>query len=187
MDEVALQKEIVGLKAKHNVRLVELKSSKLVDRPGFTLDVARLVCTGNIPWFIEVMDKKFTIATCILSFQLLPPIRGFIEDQRSHFVKNVLADYIFDRAPDRVFVAFVEACRSPSDASLRGQLDALIKFAESAPAEEVQSVALLELAKDALNDYRIAVEKGEENAYKRYLRPPDKKKHDKQVWRLPSQ
>jgi hypothetical protein len=186
-DEVALQNEIEGLKAKHNVRLVELKSSKLVDRPAFTLDVVRLVCTGNIPWFIEVMDKKFTIATYILSFQLLPPIRGFIEDQRSHFVKNVLADYIFDRAPDRVFTAFVDACSSPSDASLRRQLDALIEFLESAPAEEIQSVALLELVKDAFNDYRIAVEEGEKNAYKRYFPPPDKNKHNKPVWMLPNQ
>jgi hypothetical protein len=186
-DEVALQEKIEGLREKHNVRLIELKSSKLVDRPAFTLDVARLVCTNNIPWFIEIMDKKFTIAAYILTFQLLPPIRGFIEDKRSHFVKNVLADYIFVRAPDRVFTTFLNACNSPSDASLRRQLHALIEFAESAPAEEFQSVALLELAKDALNEYRNAVKQGAESAYKRYFPPPDKNKHDKPVWMLPNQ
>ncbi len=186
-DELALQKEIEKLKARHNVRLAELKSSKLIDRPGLTLDVARMVCAANVPWFIEVMDKKFTIATYIVSFQLLPPIRGFIEDQRSHFIKNVLADYIFDRAPDRVYTAFVDACRAPSNASLHDQLDALIEFAESSPPEDVQSIALLQLAKDTFDAYRSSVKDGEEDAHKRYLPPLDKGKYGKPVWMLPNQ
>jgi hypothetical protein len=185
-DEESLSQDIERLKAKHNIRLAELKSSALRERPEFTFDVARLVCDSGLPWFLEVMDKKFTIVTNIVTWQLLPPVRGYVEDARSLYVKNVIADYIFERAPDGVFATFLEACKSPSDTALRAQLDALIVFARSAPSYEEPSVAVLELATDTLNEYCDAVGEGTQDAYLRYLPIPDDNKHKKSVWILPS-
>ena len=185
-DERSLQTEFEKLKAKHNVRMAEVKSSKLQDRPEFTLDVTRLVCDFGFPWFLEVMDKKFSIVANIVSWQLLPPIRGHVEDARSHFVKNVMADYIFDRAPADVCTTFIEACKSPSDASLRTQLNTLIAFARAAPRYEEPSIAVLELATDTLNKYEKAVGHGEPDAHLRYLPIPDDNKYEKPVWMLPN-
>jgi hypothetical protein len=51
-----------------------------------------VVCGSGSPWFLEVMDKKFTIVTNIVTWQLLPPIGGYVEDARSLYIKNVIAD-----------------------------------------------------------------------------------------------
>lgn len=185
-DESSLQTEIEKLKAKHRIRLHELKSTSLRDRPEFTLDVVRLVCDLAFPWFLEVMDKKFSVVTNIVTWQLLPPIRGFVEDGRSHFIKNVLADYLFERAPAEVFLTFIDACKSPSDKSLRRQLAELIAFARSAPPQEEPSIAVLELATDTLNEYDEAIAEGVVNAHMRYLPIPDDNKYQKPVWMLPN-
>jgi hypothetical protein len=185
-DERSLQTEFEKLKAKHNVRMVEVKSSKLQDRPEFTLDVTRLVCDSGFPWFLEAMDKKSSIVTNIVTWQLLPPIRGHVEDARSHFLKNVMADYIFDCAPADVFTTFIEACKSPSDASLRTQLNTLIAFARAAPRYEEPSIAVLELATETLNNYEEAVGDGKPDAHLRYLPIPDDNKYGKLVWMLPN-
>jgi hypothetical protein len=181
-----LQKEIDRLKRKHGIQASELKSSARRDRPEFTFDVLKLICGERYPCFLEVVDKKYFLATHITSRQLLPPIRGLSEDARTHFVKNVIADYLFERAPNDVFVKFVEACKSPSDATLRAQFEALIAFAHAAPSNEDPSIAVYQLATDALNEYRNARDEGREEAFLDYLPIPDDNKHQKPVWVLPN-
>jgi hypothetical protein len=185
-DELSLQKEVDRLKTKHGIRVSELKSSARRDRPEFTFDVVKLICGERYPCFLEVVDKKYFLATHITSRQLLPPIRGLSEDARTHFVKNAIADYLFERAPDDVFAKFIEACKSPSDVTLRAQLGALIAFARAAPSDEDPSVAVYELATTALNEYREARDEGREEAFLDYLPIPDDNKHKKAVWVLPN-
>lgn len=185
-DVPSLQTQMEKLKAKHRIRLPELKSTSLRDRPEFTLAVARLVCNSAFPWFLEIVNKKFSLVTNIVTWQLVPVIRGFAEDERSHFIKNVLADYIFERAPEEVFTTFIEACRLPSDVSLRRQMAELIAFARSAPPQDWPSIAILELATDTLNEYDKAVADGVRNAHMRYLPIPDDNKYQKPVWMLPN-
>jgi hypothetical protein len=83
-------------------------------------------------------------------------------------------------------VTFIEACKSPSEATLRSQLSALIAFARSAPSYEEPAVAVLELATDILNEYSEAVGQGTKDAHLRYLPIPDDNKHKKSVWILPN-
>lgn len=185
-DELPLQKEIDRLKSMHGIRASELKSSARRNRPEFTFDVVKLICGERYPCFLEVVDKKYFLAAHITSRQLLPPIRGLSGDARTHFVKNAIADYLFERAPNDVFEKFVEACKSPSDGTLRAQLEALIAFARATPSNDDFSVAIYELTTGALNEYREARDEGREEAFLDYLPIPDDNKHKKPVWVLPN-
>jgi hypothetical protein len=185
-DDLSLQKEIDRLKTKYDIRVSELKSSARHYRPEFTFEVVKLICGDRYPCFLEVVEKKYFLATHIISRQLLPPIRGLSEDARTHFVKNIIADYLFERAPADVFAKFVEACKSPSDITLSAEFTALIEFAGAAPSDEYPSVAVYELATTALKEYREARDEGREEAFLDYLPVPDDNKHKKPVWVLPN-
>lgn len=95
-DELSLEEEINRLREKYGVRLGELKSSARRERPEFTYDVVRLVCSERYPFFLEIMDKKYFLAAQITSRQLLPPIRSLAADPRTHFFQNLVADYLFE-------------------------------------------------------------------------------------------
>jgi hypothetical protein len=185
-DATSLQTEVDRLKTKHGVKLPELKSSAMRDRPGFTLDVVSFLCRERYPLFLEIMDKKFFIATNITSIQLLPPIGGLVEDARTNYFKNAIADYILEQAPDGVFATFIEACKLPSDATLRTQIETLIAFASSAPSENGPPIAIRDLATTALSEYCEARDAGQEDVFLRYLPIPDDNKYNKPVWMLPN-
>jgi hypothetical protein len=185
-DEPYLEQEINRLREKYDIRLNELKSSARRERPEFTHEVIRLVCTERYPFFLEVMDKKYCLAAHITSRQLLPPIRGLAADPRTHFFQNLVADYLFDRLPDAVFAKFIEACLSPSHETLSAQFSALIDFTRAdAGAGEVAAVAC-DLATSAQKDYEEARAEGRNKAFFDYLPIPDDNKYQKRVWILPN-
>lgn len=185
-DELSLEKEINRLTEKHRIRFDELKSSARRERPEFTYEVVKLVCTERYPFFLEVMDKKYYLAAHITSRQLLPPIRGLVADPRTHFFQNLVADYLFDRLPDAVFAKFIAACLSPSHETLTAQFSALIDFAHAdAGAGEVAEIAC-DLATTAQKDYEEARAEGRDKAFFDYLPIPDDNKYQKRVWILPN-
>jgi hypothetical protein len=185
-NEPSLEQEISHLREKHGVRIDELKSSARRERPEFTYDVVKLICTERYPFFLEIMNKKFFLATHITSCQLLPPVRGLAADPRTHFFQNLVADYLCERLPNAVFAKFIEACLSPSHDTLSTQLSALIDFARAdAEAGDVAAI-VADLASTALSDYEEALADGHDNAFFAYLPIPDDNKHQKRVWILPN-
>jgi hypothetical protein len=185
-DELSLEREINCLRDKHGIRLDELKSAARRERPEFTFDVVKLICTERYPFFLEIVHKKFFLATHITSSQVLPPIRGLAAEPRTRFFQNLIADYLFERVPDLVFAKFIEACLSPSHESLSAELEALIEFAcADTDAGEV-AAGVCKLASIALTDYEEARAEGRDNAFLDYLPSPDNNKHQKRVWILPN-
>ena len=186
VDERSLEEEINRLKEKYGVRLGELKSSARRERPEFTYEVVRLVCTKGYPFFLEVMDKKYFLATHITSRQLLPPIRGLAADRPTHFFQNLVADYLFERLPDAVFARFIQACLSPSHEALSAQLSALIEFARVDVGGGEVGAIVWDLATTAKKDYEEARAEGRDDAFFDYLPVPDDNKYQKPVWVLPN-
>lgn len=185
VSEFSLEQEINRLREKHGVRLDEFKSSARRERPELTYDVVKLICTERYPFFLEIMDKKFFLATHITSCQLLPPIRGLAADPPTHFFQNLVADYLFERLPDAVFAQFIAACLSPSHETLSAQLSALIDFARAdAGAGDVATI-VADLASTTLSAYEEARADGQDNALFDYLPIPDDNKQQKRVWILP--
>jgi hypothetical protein len=184
--EPSLGEGINRLKEKHGIRLGELKSAARRERPEFAYEVVRLVCTERYPFFLEVMDKKYFLATHITSRQLLPPIGGLAADPRTHFFQNLVADYLFERLPDAVFAKFIDACLSPSHETLSAQLSALIEFARADSGGEHVAAIVCDLAMTAEKDYQEARAEGCDNAFFDYLPIPDDNKYQKPVWILPN-
>jgi hypothetical protein len=185
-DEPSLAIEIDRLKAKHRIQLSELKASALYDRPEIILEIVRLLCVGRIPYFVEVVDKKYFLSAHITSRQLLPSIAGVPEDARLNYVRNVVADYLYERAPDEVFVKFVTACKLPSDATLRAELDALLEFSRIALDDEEPAIAVFQGAMATLGEYQVLCDSGRADAYLEFLPIPDQSKHGKPIWVLPN-
>jgi hypothetical protein len=185
-EELSLIAEIERLRVRHGIQGNELKSSALTDRPRFVRDIVSYLCAEGHPYFLEVVDKKYQLSCYITQGQLLPPIPGVPEDERLHDVRNVVADYLYERAPDDVFLKYLAACKTPSDATLRAQLEALLEFARTAPEDEVQSVAVYDGATSALEEYDAALSDGKDKAYLKFLPVPDESKRGKPIWMLPN-
>lgn len=57
-DDLSLEQKINGLREKHCIKLDELKPSARRERPEFTYEAVRLVCTERrYLFFLEIMDK----------------------------------------------------------------------------------------------------------------------------------
>lgn len=98
----------------------------------------------------------------------------------------MVADYLYERAPDDVFLKYLAACKTLSDATLRAQLEALLEFARTDPEDEVQSVAVYDGATSALEEYDTALSEGKDKAYLKFLPVPDENKRGKPIWMLPN-
>ncbi|WP_452004903.1 DUF3800 domain-containing protein [Azospirillum largimobile] len=67
-DEVSITEEIKFLRSKHNIQANELKLSRILKRkPEFAIDVVSVIARNNIPFFIEIVDKKYQIAISIIN------------------------------------------------------------------------------------------------------------------------
>jgi hypothetical protein len=182
----SLEPAIEQLKASHRIKLPELKASALYDRPQFIYELVENLCAQRSPYFVEVVEKKYFLATHITSRQLLPPVAGVAENAMFHWVKNVVADYLYERAPDDVYIKFIAACECPSDETLRAQLDSLIQFADPSINTEEPAVAVYEGANAVLAEYCEAVAGGNKEAYRDFLPIPDDSLRGKPIWVLPN-
>jgi len=52
-NRIALTAITDRIKSSHRIALSELKSSRLLSRPAFVLDVVRLICDEHLPYFVE--------------------------------------------------------------------------------------------------------------------------------------
>jgi hypothetical protein len=165
--------------------MMELKASELWEKPDFVLDIIRLIRNHNLPFFIEIVDKKFFLCMHIITSQLLRPFPGGPENARTNYVRNELAEHIYRNAPGQVFEAFVAACNSPSDSTLRAEFAALLEFSGHAPDEEGRAQALRESVMDVLETYETE-SREKADAYRSFLPSPDASKRAKPVWLLPN-
>ncbi len=184
--DIALVEEVLpALRRKHRVRIQELKSSALSDKPGFILDVVRLICDHDLPYFIEIVDKKFFLCMGILTFQLLRPFEGSPEGPRTAYVRNELAEFLYRNAPAEVFDAFVAACNTPEDSTLRAEFQTLLNFSRSTQDETGRAQAIQKSATLVLDEYET--ESRENNdAWRSFLPPPDNSKRGRPIWLLPN-
>jgi hypothetical protein len=181
----SLDREIERLKRDHRVRLTELKSSALQSRPEFILELVRFLCDEGRPYFVEIVDNKYFLCMNITTRQLLPPIPGRPEDARINYVRNEMADYLHEYAPDEVFEKFLAACKTPSDRTLRAGFAALLEFSRNSSQGDGRAQAIHESASLALDEYKSALKKSP-NAHLDYLPLPDDSKRGRPIWMLPN-
>lgn len=190
VDEHAMNESVKELRAKHRAPAGELKSKSkwIQNNPGFVADLLSFSREAKLPIFVEVVDKRYFLCIHLVNSQLLPAILGFREDARLRFVKNCLADFLYDEVSDHVLNQFVTACLEPSDHALMSALGSQLLFSAGAsPAEEAQSIrqGMHRMVLDTLESY-AEMRKRDPHAYLKFLPEPDLNKRHKPVWMLPN-
>jgi len=184
-DEGRLYEGLCVLRRKHNVQAAELKLSKILKRkPGFALDAINLMVESEIPFFVEVVDKKYQLAVSITNGFIWPPYFNTEESQQTVWLKNVFADFLYETLSDEMFFAFVECMHAPSNAKTGAYFDLLKEFIGRDPRDVAQAIA--SQVEESKDDFRIMIEQEHEAAHRRFLPIPDVGKRNQEVWLLPN-
>lgn len=187
-NEQHFSEKIDRLKIKHNIKSEELKSSNLYfSNPSFLLDVAKLISNERHPILVELVDKKYCIATAIVNHHIWPPyFSGDESTGKIQLIRNGLADYITHNLPENCYKAFFEVCQNPSETSLLSSMENLKAFFSS-KYHEIGFAELTVMSIDeTIDDYNvIKSQEGINEAVKKFIPIPDKMKNGSNVNLLP--
>ncbi len=184
-DETDFNKEIEFLRSKHNIQASELKLSKILKRkPDFAFGVVDIISKNNIPFFIEIVDKKYQLAISIVNGFVCPPYFSPSDSEKSLWIKKIYADYIYYKFPDQILFQFVQCMNEPSNEKIGEYFD-LIKEVASKDGHDVAQGMASEI-EESKDDFKIMIDREGEYAYKRFLPLPDIGKKDQIVWILPN-
>ncbi|QRI93003.1 DUF3800 domain-containing protein [Delftia lacustris] len=187
-DDHDWEDRISELRSRHRIPPGELKSKSLTSKPKFSAEVINALLDQQAPLFVELVDKRYFICTCITSFQLLAPCLGYPESVELHFIKNNVADFLHFQASDRVLDTFVASCLAPEDATLRASFASLREMAiQQTYRGDARHIAdgIAHMVEVAESEY-LEQSATENEPWLRFLPPPDVNKHAKQVWMLPN-
>lgn len=188
-DEVSLAKALMTLRQRHNVQSSELKLSKVLRRkPNFALDTVNLLVASDAPFFIEVVDKKYQLAVSITNNFVWPPYFNTSETQRTVWLKNIFADYVYYRVPNGVHYDLVQCMRQPSNEMVSKYFDVLKAAVIASQTEVASEVAqgIAECVEESKDDFRLMIEREGDQAYRRFLPIPDIGKRNQEVCLLPN-
>ena len=184
-DELKLTTELESLRKKHNVKAEELKLSQILKKkPKFALDAIELIAKNKHPFFIEIVDKKYQLAISITNALVMPSVFAPTQDEKSVYVMNVFADYIYHNFPDDIIFSFVQTMDGPSNERTDLLFDKLISYTKNL-RDEVGK-ALVTMLIESKDDLKTASEMEGAIAYKHFLPIPDIGKRDQEVWILPN-
>lgn len=180
----SLEKHILDLKKKYKIQAQELKMQKIYNKkPKFVKEVFQFIKEAEIPFFVEVVDKKYQLAINIVNNYVLPPYFMPPENKAIIYARNLFSDFIFHKFPDSIFVEFVNIFEDPSNAKVIDFFNILIDFLNKRSGEAYEE--LLIHIKESVDDYYDIEKKEGVNAYKRFLPIPDLNKREEYVWMLP--
>ena len=167
---------ISGLRSKYELGTGELKSSEIYfEKPEIFLELARFISKERLPLLVELVDKKYCVATSIVNHHIMPPYYMPDEsDGRAQYIRNGLADYLTANLPDGVYRSFFKACKQPTEENLLSSMSELKSFFEG----EKQKLDFAELTvksiDETIDDYRIMKSRiGERAAIEKFVPLPD--------------
>ncbi len=179
---------IEGMRITHRIPEGELKAKSLQSRPAFIADLLTYVSETKLPFFIEVVDKRYFVCCHIVNSQLLPAVMGYQDGPKLHFIKTHLVDFLYDEISDHVLDRFVAACMEPSDHALMSAFGSQLLFSagqSATPDYQIIRDCMHDMIIDSLAKYG-AMRLDNPDAHLRFLPSPDLNKRNKQVWMLPN-
>ena len=172
------------LKKKYKIQGNELKSTSIYKKPKFLLEVCEFIQEENIPFFIEVVDKKYNLCSTIVNHHVLPPyFEGDESDGKTQEMRNIIADYLSINLPNSYYKSFFDACFSQSEESLLKIMNLLKDFFKNLK-DDYQ--VFYQLVEESIDDYNTMKElKTKEEALKNFFPIPDKNKRNIEIILLP--
>jgi hypothetical protein len=175
---------VTRLTERHGLDPDELKSDDIYyHKPEVYLDLVNFIWQNRLPIFVELVDKRYDIASSIFKHQISPYYswtqapgdEEFESQQQTH---NELLDYITNHLPDSCYHNFLAACREPSEKALLESFQSLKDFFSSTEADDEvpEPAAIVQLVDASIEDYwDIRNETNVESTVKRFLPIPDEK------------
>lgn len=179
--------DINALKGKHRIQANDLKSTKIYkNKPAFVFDLVKLIANQQIPFFIELVEKKFFAATNLIHYLVWPPYFSGAESEKLDFIRTVFAQLLTKEAPNEVFSLYFKACQSQKQDDLLRAFACILDFARA--GKTPQHAAMAESIIETMDDFQVMLkqESSEENAVRRFLPMPDLGKKGKEIWILPN-
>lgn len=184
-NERALGLEIERLKACHRIQASELKSTSVIKKPKFVIDLLEYVDNHRLPLIIEVVDKRFMIAANMVNTVILPFVGSCDLTPGARFIRNIMAEYIHYYAKPSLFEAYVKACDAYSITNMTAVFDALLGWlVKRSPQDEIAE-GLYKSVLDARSEF-LALSPEDEAGQRRYLPMPDIGKRAESIWMLPN-
>lgn len=184
-DETRLDREITRLKSKYRIASAELKSAHLKSNPALVLDLVEFVCGERLPFFIEVVDKKYFLCAEIVNWHVLPPTSRLGIDFFANVIRNKFADYLYDHAHAAVFEKFIAACAVPCEQTLRESFNTLLSLTERDRIDSDVAYGIHINTAKSFNGYDNLKQKSKD-AHLQFLPLPDYGKRSKVLWMLPN-
>ena len=184
---------LTALRAKHCFS-GELKSQDIYYKyPEAYLDLVQYLTRNDLPIFVELVDKRYCIATSIFSHQIFPYYSweqshrlSVIESERQQAVHDLLTDYLARHLSNDCYLAFLAACRRPSEETLMTSLQSLRDHFSHMQTDDEEAWAILKGIESTVEDYWDFKRKlGEEIAVKKFLPIPDRTKNGNSIQLLP--
>jgi len=181
-----LQKYIDGLKIKYNIQGGELKSKNLYkSKPKFIVELFDYIKLNNLPFYVEVVEKKYCVVVSIVTHQICTPyFRQFDSEVNAQGFRNELTDYLCENLPESCFKAFFEACMNKTESALLNSLKTLRKYFDSRDFTFKYKAEAIRCLKSTINFYheRKSTDIGLIN---NLIPIPDFNKKDKEIHLLP--
>lgn len=180
---------LTRIAARHRLQLKEVKSDRLQTRPAFVRDLVAGLGEEHMPLFVEAVDKVFFLTISIVNAHVLPPVPGFSGGEQERWIRNVFADFLYQRLPDAVLQTFIEACRADTAKSVRTSLQQLLHWVRSEVGSDEEERAVIQAIEQSLCETIADFEETEATdplAHRRFLPIPDAGKREAIYWMLPN-
>jgi hypothetical protein len=184
--EAELAQSIESIRASHRVPTGELKSVSA--RPASAVELLTHISDSRLPIFVEVVDKKYFLCAHLINSQLMPPVLGYEESRSTHYIKNQLAEFLYEEVSDHVLDRFIQSCTEPSDHSLMSSFGSQLLFTagDSTTSEaQMRRSAMHDMIIESMKEY-VELRENDAQAHLRFLPSPDLNKFSKHVWMLPN-
>lgn len=184
-EPLALSAKLEDLRKKYNVNSRELKLSSIYKKkPDFLLELTSYLTSNGVPFFIEVVDKKYLLAANITNYFVWPPYFNTEESEITANLKNIFADYIYHCIPNATFFTFLQTLKTPSNDGVSKFFD-LFKKEIKNQNHEITEI-LTRCIDESKDDFENIIKMEGVEAYKRFLPIPDEGKRGQVVWMLPN-
>lgn len=191
LDEVSTF--IDQLKKKYKIQNEELKFGKIKHifgkKIGFVLELLKYI-EEESDLLIEVVDKKYNIATNITNCLVNPPyyLGENISEQDTITFNLNLSQWLYDNLPNSFFIKFSNIARNPSEKGLNDLFDNLLTILEKNSNEDANSIKIL--VEETIDDFKTMKEElkdisSEREAFTYFLPLPDKNKKGELIGMLP--
>lgn len=176
-----------SLKIKHGIKDAELKSDEIYFRkPEVILDLAIYICKENLPVFVELVDKKYCIASSIVQHHVIPSYLPNELDEFAQVLRNELADYIAENLTSDCYKSFFKACIDPVEENLIASMEKLKMFFNAKNSNFFAAELVAELIEESIDDFnKLKPQIGMHEAVKKFIPIPDTTKNGMTVNLLP--